>query len=91
MPFSSEIKIVGPITSISICREIINHLSFKNGNYCTHTLNEILPQLIKNKSNKITPSSVSLIMNKFYKNSGKIVSENKLTNWVISGRKDALE
>ncbi len=87
----SEMKIVGPITSIPICREIINHSSFNSGIYCTHTLEAILPELVENISKEITPSVASLILKKQYQNQGKIISEELSSTWLTSGRKDGLE
>ena len=86
-----EIKIVGPITSILVCREIINHSSFKNGNYCTHTLDQILPEIIENQSNKIENSNIALILNQQKRKIGKIQTEDTSSNWLNSGLKDGME
>jgi len=86
-----EIKIVGPITSIPICREIINHPTFKNGNYCTHTLNQILPEIIENNSNEIRISNIALILNKHSKNVGEIHTENNKSKWLESGMQERIQ
>ena len=86
-----EIKIVGPITSIPVCREIINHSSFKNGNYCTHTLDQILPEIIENQSNKIENSNIALILNQQKRKIGKIQTDDISSNWLKSGLKDGME
>ena len=86
-----EIKIVGPITSIPICREIINHSNFKNGNYCTHTLEQILPEIIETDSKKIENSNIALILNQHNKNRGKLISEKNNSNWLESGMKEKIQ
>jgi acetyl-CoA carboxylase, biotin carboxylase subunit len=86
-----EMKIVGITTSIPICKEIINHSSFKSGNYCTHTLETILPEIIKHISKNIPPAIASLVFKKQYQKKGKIQSENASSPWAISGREEGLE
>ncbi|MBK53083.1 MAG: hypothetical protein CMG58_00445 [Candidatus Marinimicrobia bacterium] len=86
-----EIKIVGPITSISVCKDIINHPSFKNGNYCTHTLDQILRDILKNQSSKIELSKTALILNQNYKKAGEIQPEKIKSNWLKSGLSESME
>jgi len=86
-----EIKIVGPITSIPVCRDIINHPTFEQGNYCTHTLDQILPEIIENQSNEIEFSNTALILYQHQKKSGKIQTDKIQSNWLKSGLNESME
>ena len=86
-----EIKIVGPITSIPVCRDIINHQTFQQGNYCTHTLDQILPEIIEDLSNEIEFSNTALILDQHQKKSGNIQMDKIQSNWLKSGLSESME
>ena len=79
-----ELKIVGLITSAKFCIEILNHDKFKSGHYCTHTLEQILPEIIKSQSKKIKLSNVILAHDRYKAKTGKIKTDKSDSNWIIS-------
>ncbi|MAJ43219.1 MAG: hypothetical protein CMF96_00555 [Candidatus Marinimicrobia bacterium] len=87
----TEIKIIGPVTNIPICKDIINHSTFKNGTYFIHTLNQILPEIINNQTKKIELSNTALILNQHQKKIGQIKTDDMQSNWLESGINDGIE
>jgi len=93
----NEFKITGIETSISFCLMMVKHSTFTDGNYCTHTLNEILDDLLSelkiHREERILAAGVAATLH-FSKLGEKIpqsnVSEMSISKWKQSGDKEGL-
>ena len=90
----SEIRIAGVSTTIPVCKSIIDHPLFRSGDYCTHTLEEILPEMNHSKNEitteykKIAAASIAVDITS---NPSQIIIENSSSAWVDAGRFEELE
>ncbi len=90
----SEMKITGVKTTTQVCKSIVDHASFKEGDYCTHTLEQILPEILQGDSEISTDlmeSAAAVIGAKIIKQPIQMKSENEHTLWSDKGRIEEME
>ncbi len=89
----SEFHVVGIETSIPFCLHMIRHESFTSGNYCTHTLNDVLDHLVtemntQKDQNSIISSIAAIRYESIQKREPLSEKDGKNTHsrWLTSGR-----
>ncbi|HIN19286.1 MAG TPA: biotin carboxylase, partial [Candidatus Marinimicrobia bacterium] len=91
-----EFHIAGIETSIPFCLRVIQHKSFQEGKYSTHTLNAIKNDLQKeltvNKKEQNLAARIGAVQSHHQLKPELISRENhqQKTNWASAGRKDEL-
>jgi acetyl-CoA carboxylase biotin carboxylase subunit len=91
-----EFHIAGIETSIPICLMIIKHEKFGNGNYCTHTLNEISDVLIEklkiHKNHRMLSASIAAVIHETKQHEKPRWKDKKsnLSSWKTAGKRSSL-
>jgi acetyl/propionyl-CoA carboxylase alpha subunit len=92
-----EFQIAGIETSIPFCLMVLQHNSFQEGNYSTHTLdtikNELLEAVNIYKKEHNWAARIGAV-HAHHKSQQTIITrkgKNKLNNWTVSGRLDELQ
>ena len=91
-----EFHIAGIETSIPFCLRVIQHKTFQEGKYSTHTLNAIKNELQKkftvNKNEQNLAARIGAVQSHHQLKPELISRENQQqkTNWASAGRKDEL-
>ena len=91
-----EFHIAGIETSIPFCLRVIQHKSFQEGKYSTHTLNAIKNELQKeltvNKKEQHLEARIGAVQSHHQLKPELISRENQQqkANWASAGRKDEL-
>jgi acetyl-CoA carboxylase biotin carboxylase subunit len=93
-----EFQISGIKTSIPFCLMMIKHDAFSNGNYCTHTLNEIadelLDQLKDYKQNQRLSSGIAAALHATHSAQHLInqkIMDKPASRWKLYGDKEGLQ
>ena len=91
-----EFHVAGIKTSIPICLMVIKHEKFSNGNYCTHTLNEISDELIEelkiHKNHRMLSASIAAVLHETKQNYNPTLKDKKsnLSSWKTAGKRSSL-
>ncbi len=91
-----EFHIAGIETSIPICLMIIKHKKFSNGDYCTHTLNEVYDDLIEelkiHKNHRMLSASIAAVLHETKQYEKPTLKEKKssLSTWKTAGKRSSL-
>ena len=92
-----EFQIAGIETSIPFCLMMVKHTSFTDGNYCTHTLNEISDELLNelkiHQKDRILSASVAAALhstNSHKKSTTGNIFTLSISKWKQRGDKESL-
>ena len=92
-----EFQISGIETTIPFCLMMVNHKAFTDGNYCTHTLNEISDELLSelkiHREDQVLSAGISAALhstNRHKKSTISNVYGKPISKWKQSGDKEGL-
>jgi acetyl/propionyl-CoA carboxylase alpha subunit len=92
-----EFQISGIETTIPFCLMMVNHKAFTDGNYCTHTLNEISDELLSelkiHREDRVLSAGISAALhstNRHKKSTISNVYGKPISKWKQSGDKEGL-
>lgn len=85
-----EFRVVGIDTTIPFCREFIAHSAFRQGQYCTHTLNEIILDLKEkmqiSKTGDLIAGSIGAIIHKSKSVRNAVTKKQSSSKWKTAGK-----
>jgi len=92
-----EFQISGIETSIPFCLMMVKHKAFIDGNYCTHTLNEISDELMNelkiHRKDRVLSAGIAAALhsiNPQKKSTISNLSGRPISKWKQSGDKEGL-
>jgi acetyl-CoA carboxylase, biotin carboxylase subunit len=89
-----EFRVVGIDTTIPFCREFIAHSTFRKGQYCTHTLDEIISDLKEkmhiSKTGDLIAGSIGAIIHSSKKVVKPLKKDQIISKWTTAGRMESL-